>query len=305
MDVVVPFLGSPEQLAALAERLSHLALAHGDTLTIVDNSRGARMSAPAGMRILAAPELRTPGHARNRGAAAGRAEWLAFFDADTEPAPDLLARLFDPPPAERTGMLGGGVLDQPVPRRGGAVARYSHLRGAMSQDDTFRFGRWGYPKSANMAVRRSAFEAIGGFRGDMRAGEDADITYRLRAAGWEVERRESALVVHIGRSSVRSFAHQKLVHGAGGAWLEREHPGSFPARRRPGLIWWAARTALSGMIRALRHRDRDRALAALLEPLEHLAFEFGRSLPNERPLTLRVWLLTLARLIPPRGTPRI
>jgi hypothetical protein len=34
---------------------------------------------------------------------------------------------------------------------------------------------------------------------------------------------------------------------------------------------------------AVRGRDRDRALWAVLEPLEHVSFEFGRSLPNTRP----------------------
>jgi hypothetical protein len=37
------------------------------------------------------------------------------------------------------------------------------------------------------------------------------------------------------------------------------------------------------VVRAARERDRDTAVYALFEPLELLSFEFGRSLPNERP----------------------
>src|SRR5205085_6077877 len=103
--------------------------------------------------------------------------------------------------------------------------------------ETFRFGDWGFPQSANLACRRAAFEAVGGFRVDIRAAEDADLTYRLRAAGWEVERREGATAVHRNRQTVRAFVAQKAVHGAGAAWLAHHYPGVFPARRRPGLVW--------------------------------------------------------------------
>src|SRR5439155_803778 len=67
------------------------------------------------------------------------------------------------------------------------------------------------------------------------------------------------------------------------AWLAGRYPGAFPARRRPGLAWWGARTAARGLVEAARGRDRDRALWAVLEPLEQVTFELGRSLPNTRP----------------------
>ena len=125
-------------------------------------------------------------------------------------------------------------------------------------------------------------EAVGGFREEARAAEDADLTFRLRAAGWEVERRERARVVHRNRQTVRGFVLQKLNHGAGGAWLERRHPGSSPSRRLPGLLWWGLRATSAGLVRAGRARDRDQALWALFEPLELIVHELGRWLPNER-----------------------
>ena len=235
--------------------------------------------------MIHAADLATPGFARNRGAAAGSADWLVFIDADTAPPPDLLDRYFDPPPAERTGLLGGGVLDEEVPPGGGAIVRYQHLRGNMSQEDTYRHGRtFGFPKTANAACRRAAFEAVGGFREDIRAGEDADLTYRLRAAGWDVERRDAAAVAHRSRESIRGFVTQKLLHGAGGAWLERQYPGSFPARALPGLLWWGLCTATTGVLAAIWERDRDRAVWALLDPFDLIVWEIGRSLPNQRPL---------------------
>jgi GT2 family glycosyltransferase len=153
----------------------------------------------------------------------------------------------------------------------------------MSQDHTFGFGRWAFGQTANAAVRRAAFEAVGGFREDIRAAEDADLNFRLQAAGWGVERREQARVVHRSRQTVRSFVAQKAVHGAGAAWLDEAYPGSFPGHRRPGLLWWAARHSVKGLVSAARRRSRDAALWAVFEPLDIVARELGRSLSNSRP----------------------
>jgi GT2 family glycosyltransferase len=277
VDVVVPFKGDTGQLDDLTGRLARLELRDGDSLLIVDNTPGQIRDG-----TLHAPEIHTPAYARNRGAAEGSAEWLLFLDADVTPAPDLLDRYFEVAPADDTGLLAGGIVDEPVLPGGPPAARYAYIREFMSQKDTLRFGDWGFPKTANAAVRRSAFEAVGGFREEARAAEDADLTFRLKAAGWELERREQAGVVHRNRQTVRGFVLQKLSHGAGGAWLERRHPGSSPSRRLPGLLWWGVRHTSTGLFGAVRARDRDAALWALFEPLELIVHELGRWLPNER-----------------------
>jgi glycosyltransferase involved in cell wall biosynthesis len=281
VDVVVPFRGRPAELEELRARLGRLALGPEDSIVVADNTPGhGPLTGP--VPVIGAAGLATPGFARNRGAERGNADWLLFLDADVVPPPDLLERYFEPPPAERTGLVAGAMTDEPVEADGRPAARYAYVRKLMSQEDSFQFGSWGFPKMANAVCRRVAFEQIGGFREEIRAGEDADLTYRLREVGWEVERREGAAVLHRSRQTVRGFVAQKALHGAGGAWLARHYPGVFPARRRAGLVWWGVRTAVSGLLSAARTRDRDRALWAVFEPLEHIAFEFGRSLSNER-----------------------
>jgi GT2 family glycosyltransferase len=290
VDVVVPFRGGAADLEELRGRLAQLEQRPGDSLTVVDNTPGRgplHGSGDGTVEVIHAPQLATPGFARNRGVERGNAEWLVFIDADVVTPPDLLDRYFDPAPAERTALVAGGVLDESVPPDAPAAARYAYIRELMSQENTYRFGDWSFPQTANAVCRRTAFEAVGGFREKIRAAEDADLSYRLRAAGWEIERRETATVVHRSRQTVRQLVAQKALHGAGAAWLASEYPGAFPARRRPGLIWWGVRTAAKGLVSAARSRDRDKALWALFEPLEHITFELGRSLPNKRPLFRR------------------
>lgn len=282
VDLVVPFRGSAAELAEVRARLGVVALGPQDTVTVVDNS-----PRPHGGADVSAPQLQTPGFARNRGAERGRAEWLAFLDADVVPPPSLIDDYFAESPAAGTGLLAGGVRDEHASPGAGPAARYSYLRGSMSQDMTLQHGEWAFVQTANCALRREAFEGVGGFREGIRAGEDADLCYRLRAAGWATERREGALVAHRNRATLRALLAQKATHGAAGAWLNRQYPGSFPARRVPGLTWWGVRRAVGGVAAAVRDRRRDEALFAVMDPVTTLAYELGRSLPNQRPLRCR------------------
>ena len=48
-------------------------------------------------------------------------------------------------------------------------------------------------------VRASAFEQIGGFRPELKAGEEPEMTTRLRAAGWEIWRIDAPMTIHDAR----------------------------------------------------------------------------------------------------------
>lgn len=282
VDVVVPFRGSQAELEALRRTLRRLELSEGDSVMIVDNTPGhACVDGP--VPVLSAPGHPTAGYARNRGTERGGADWILFLDSDVVPRPDLLGRYFDPPPGESTALVGGGVVDEAVARDAPAAARYAHLSRLMSQDHTFGWGDWSFPQTANALCRRQAFEEVGGFREDIRAAEDADLAYRLKAAGWELERRETASVMHLSRASVRRLVRQQVAHGAGGAWLDRRYPGSVPKKRWPGLLWWGVRSATTGVVKAAWTRNRDWAIQGLLAPLKDISYELGRRLSNERP----------------------
>ena len=284
VDVVVPFAGPAGALRDLRARLEALALGQGDSLTVVDNRLTGPDAEGGDVTVVRATAWASPGYARNQGAVRGSAEWILFLDADVLAPPDLIDRYFDPEPDPGAGILAGGVTEEP-PRTGeldGPAARYARMREAMSQANTMAHGRWAFVQTVNCAVRRSAFEEVEGFRDDARAGEDADLTYRLAAAGWALEHREHAQVLHRSRPTVRGLLAQRACHGAGAAWLNRTYPGSFPPWGRVGLIWWGSRRAVGGGLGALARRDREGALTAVLDGLHLWAFEIGR-LRSNRP----------------------
>jgi len=278
VDVVLPFRGSEADLGRVAARLATLALTPGDTLTIADNRPGAADASRGAVRILGAGERQTSYHARNRGVAAGSAPWLVFLDADVLAPPDLLDRYFARAPADTTGVLAGAVVDE-EPMTLTAATRYAYLKSSMSQEITLADDAWPFAQTANAAVRREAFVQVGGFEETVRSGGDADLCFRLRAAGWGLERREEAAVVHRNRTTVPRMLAQRARHGAGAAWLARRWPGALPRRRWPGLAWWSARRAAHGLAAAAR-RDRDEALLGLLDGPAVWAFELGRLIPN-------------------------
>jgi glycosyltransferase involved in cell wall biosynthesis len=260
--VVVPFAGSDEQLLELEQELGALSISPGDELVVSDNRQDP---------------IHTPAYARNRGAAGARGEWLVFIDADTRPDPGLLDAYFDPLPGPRTAVLAGGIRD--VALRATAVARNIVTRAHMSQQTTLQRSGMPYAQTANCAIRRAAFEAIGGFQADARAGEDADLCFRLQRAGWEIEERPAALADHCARETVGAWLAQLARHGSGAAWLGRRWPGEFAAA---GPLQLARRLVRDGggVAGSLLRRDRRAAADAVFDLIGALAFELGRLIPN-------------------------
>jgi hypothetical protein len=275
VDVVVPFAGRDQELRALHARLGNLELDGQDTLTIVDNRRdGTDLHLDGVLRV---PERQSSYHARNRGAARGSAPWIVFVDADVEVAPDLVDRYFDEPPAPETALLIGAIeitLIEETP-----VARYGWRRQHLDTGRAAKPG-WEYAQTANAAVRRDAFEGIGGFEDRVRSGGDADLAFRLRRAGHSHEHRPAAIVRHPPRATFTALVRQFTRYGSGRQWLHERYPGFAPPRSLPRLVggtFKAGRRALAVAARG----DHEGALATALDPLVFLVGELGRLVPNE------------------------
>lgn len=282
--VIVPFAGSDAELRRCLEGLQRLALRDGDEVLVADNrSAATRVPVSAGnddrarVRVVAAPGRRAPGCARNRAAAVAGGEWLVFVDADARPAPDLLDGYFTVAPEPRTGILAGAIVD--VPGADTPAARHSARRGQLSQRVTLDRAGTPYAQSANLAVRRSAFAAVGGFDERARAGEDADLCFRLAAAGWGLEERPRATVHHETRATLAALAAQLARHGSGAAWLDRRYPGEFAAPGWPQLARRTARAVAAALSDAIHGRG-DHAADDLVELIGGWAFAAGRWLPN-------------------------
>jgi GT2 family glycosyltransferase len=155
-------------------------------------------------------------------------------DSDCVPAAGLLDAYFDPPPGDGVGVLAGAVISDA--RQDHFLARYACDRGFLDQESGIHTAE-DAAATANLAVRRSAFEEVGGFEEGIRSGGDVDLCRRLVAAGWTIERRPQAIVTHLHRESLPDLLGAIARYGSGANWLNERYPGSAPQWPVvPGLV---------------------------------------------------------------------
>ncbi len=257
VSVVVPFAGSADEARALVDALLELRLADGDELIVVDNDPARPVASVASgttIEVLESSGERSSYYARNVGAEAARCDWLLFTDADCRPDPALLDAYFSEPPVERVGALAGSIRAAAQP---GLLPRWAASRQLINQE--LLVSNSG-AATANLLVRRSAWEGVGGFHEGVRSGADIEFCWRLQDAGWTLEPRPAATTRHLHRTSVKAVARQFARYGAGNAWQERRRPGSVPGLALgPGLM-----NCLGAIVvHALTLRPRRAAMRAL------------------------------------------
>jgi hypothetical protein len=282
VSVVLPFYGDEMGGREAIGVLDALQRREDDELLLADNTPdgvAGGLPAPADLTVVDASAVRSPYSARNMGAARARCEWLLFIDGDCRPRPDLLDRFFEPHPRAGLGALAGQVLgasDQP-----GLVPSYIRSRGFLRQDLNARHVYRPMAVTANLLVRRSAFESIDGFVEGARSGADADFCWRLQEAGWALELREAATVEHWHRETLPALLRQVARDGAGLRWLEQRHPGSSPrpllARRLARSVGGAAVWTVRGKPEAAAFKLVDGLVACAEWGGYLVGNEYGRS----------------------------
>jgi GT2 family glycosyltransferase len=229
VSVVVPFSGDRVAAVRTLDAMARIELGQADELAFADNTEEGVLAAVAdeGHRVLRATSERSSYHARNAGArAASAGEWLLFIDADCVPEPGLIDAYFSAPVPSSCGVLAGQISGDPS--QGGLMPRYARSRNYLSQTEGLHGKAGTAAATANLLVRRIAFDEVGGFAEGIRSGGDVDLCWRLRAAGWTLESRHEAGVVHRHRETLRGFMAQVARYGAGARWLDTRHPGASP-----------------------------------------------------------------------------
>jgi histidinol-phosphate phosphatase family protein len=305
-DVVVPTTGRASLgrlLAALdaGRALPPRALILVDDRSIPDTD-GLLAATPdslsARIEVLAT-HGRGPAAARNAGWRAARAPWVAFLDDDVVPPPDWRERL----QADLRGLDARVAASQGrlrVPPPAGRRPTDWERNVAALED-----ARWA---TADMAFRRTALEAVGGFdeRFPRAYREDADVALRLREAGFSLvvgAREVEHPVPPAGRFvSVRKQAGNAddalmgALHGRG--WRERaEAP-------RGRFALHAATTALGAGGLAAAALRRPRATAALGAAWLGATAQFAlkRIAPGPRTPDEVATMLVTSALVPPAAT---
>jgi histidinol-phosphate phosphatase family protein len=187
VDVCIPSLGRP----SLPRLLESLAPERGPLgrVVVVDDRRGAPTPLPVpGWVEVVRGRGRGPAAARNDGWRSLAGEWVAFLDDDVVVPEGWSAALRADVEAAAAGVAGvQGRIRVPLPAGRPPTDWERNVAGLED-------ARWA---TADMAFRRDALAAVGGFDERFRRAyrEDSDLALRLLAAGWRLERGER-FVVH-------------------------------------------------------------------------------------------------------------
>ena len=143
---------------------------------------------------------------RNAGARSARGRYLSFIDCDCVIPVDYflnLTAVFESSGADAVGCEVG------IPASATWTERLWYELHVVPTDG-FRH----YLNSANFAVRRAAFDAVGGFDEALPVGEDTNICQRLIASGYRIFESHQLSVVHLDNPKTPlQFFRKQRWHG--------------------------------------------------------------------------------------------
>jgi len=179
--------------------------------------------------------------ARNTGMREAKGEIVAYIDDDAWPDPHWLTYLAAT--FLRTSHVGVGGPNIPPPDDGPIAHCVANAPGGpihvLLTDQEAE-----HIPGCNMAFRKDALEAVGGFDHTFRiAGDDVDLCWRLQERGWTLGFSAAAMVWHRRRNSVKTYLKQQKNYGKAEAYLEKKWPEKYNAA---GHIPWAGRLYFKG-----------------------------------------------------------
>jgi O-antigen biosynthesis protein len=226
MSVIVCSHNGGGTLRDCFEGLSRLDYPDYEVIVVDDGSTDGviAIAGDYGFRLIRTPN-RGLGSARNTGLEAATGEIVAYIDDDAYPDPHWLRYLAASFAGSSHAGIGGPNI---APPGQGTIAdcvaaspgRPIHV--LLSDDEAEHI------PGCNMAFRRDALAAVGGFDSRFRAaGDDVDVCWRLQQGGWTLGFSPAAMVWHHARNSIRAYWKQQSGYGSAEAVLERKWPEKY------------------------------------------------------------------------------
>ena len=169
-----------------------------------------------------------PGPSRNYGAERSQGEYLIILDSDVIVPENYLEIVKEELDKEPCDAFGGPDRAHPSFTPIQKAINYSMtsffttggIRGGKRKMDKF------YPRSFNLGIKKSVYEALGGFA-PMRYGEDIDLSTRIFKGGYSCRLFPEAFVYHKRRVKFSSFFRQVKHSGEARVVLKNKYPETF------------------------------------------------------------------------------
>jgi GT2 family glycosyltransferase len=317
--IIVVSWNTRQLLAECLDSIARTTAGMDAETTVVDNASADGSAAMVRERFPAVRLIENPinagfAPATNQGVAATGAAAVLMLNSDAQLCPGalqtLLARLDASP---RAGLVGAEL------RNHDGTFQFSHARFptlgrellVLSGLGRLLYGRW-YPShgpdaaaraavvdwvgGACLLARRAAFDAVGGFDERYRLyGEELDLAYRMRQAGWEVWYEPAARVLHHGAASTSKLSSIEARLYRARLHFFRAHHGAAAARALAAqmVAFSLGKMAVHGALRAVSRGRYGRrvigwqalraALATADEPRGPMGSATGCVKPPDRP----------------------
>jgi mycofactocin glycosyltransferase len=171
---------------------------------------------------LLSESTRGPAAARNRGLHRASKDVVVHLDADTLPARTWLRNLLTPFSSPATVIAAGRTLCF-TPMTG--VERYIAGAGLYETERAITRLPFPFAPSLNMAVRRSAALAVGGWTEQLATAEDVDFSHRiLKRYPGKIAYAREAVLFHRVRSTPAQLVALAQSYGQGAARMYLRYP---------------------------------------------------------------------------------
>jgi GT2 family glycosyltransferase len=292
ISVIVCTFNGSRTLRECLEAFLRLDYPNYEVIVVNDGSTDstARIADSYGFRVITT-ENHGLGSARNTGLKAATGEVVAYVDDDAYPDPHWLRYLAAA--FMNTRHVGVGGPNIPLPGDGTIAECVAHLPGnpvhiLLSDTEAEHI------PGCNMAFRKSALEAIGGFDPQFRiAGDDVDVCWQLQQRGWTVGFSPGAMVWHHLRNSIRAYWKQQLNYGKAEAFLENKWPEKYNIMGQPT---WGGR--LYGRGHQYKAWRRGRIYHGVWGSAPFQSIYQSTAGALESWLSMPEWYLTIAALSP-------
>ncbi len=247
ISVVVCSYNGARTIADTLNGLAKLDYPNYEVIVVNDGSidQTAKIASEFSFNLIST-ENRGLSNARNTGAEAATGDIIAYIDDDAYPDPHWLKYLAHTFMTTDYAAVGGPNI---APVNDGRIAQcVAHSPGGpvhvlLNDRDAEHI------PGCNMAFRRSALLAIGGFDSRFRtAGDDVDVCWRIQERGWKIGFNPAAMVWHHRRNSLRMYWRQQKGYGRAEALLEAKWPAKYNGA---GHVTWGGRIYGNGLTRAL------------------------------------------------------
>ena len=156
-----------------------------------------------------------PGAARNHGLDIAEGELILFIDSDCEAHPDWIQTIYEEylnDSFDACGGPDGSKDDFTILQKAIDFAMTSFITTGGMRGHSEKMMAKFFPRTHNMGIKRSVYEKVGGF-GDLRHGQDIELSNRIRKSGARIKFLINAVVYHRRRTSIKQFFKQVFNWG--------------------------------------------------------------------------------------------